>query len=191
MKITIAIILNLALFILGMIGCIGEFKREKFKTFRFYTYDSNVVGTVAGLAMAVCLLTGQVPGWVAGLKFAGTCCLALTFLVVIFVLAPGHGPGGYRTSLLEGNMKYQHLLCPLLAIVSYAFADSLPAPTTGMILVAWSLTVIYAIVSVVLNVLKVMVGPYPFLHVYEQPWWASVLWGVGIVGVDLLLVWAI
>ena len=27
-----------------------------------------------------------------------------------------------------------------------------------------------------------MVGPYPFLHVYEQPVWASVLWFIAIPG---------
>ena len=44
-----------------------------------------------------------------------------------------------------------------------------------------------AVVAVVLNVMGVWYGPYDFLHVYEQPLWLSVLWGVAILLVALLL----
>jgi len=43
-------------------------------------------------------------------------------------------------------------------------------------------TIIYAIISIILNILKVMDGPYLFLHVYNQPIYASVLWIIGILG---------
>jgi hypothetical protein len=39
---------------------------------------------------------------------------------------------------------------------------------------------------VILNVLKVLEGPYPFLYVYKQPWYVSVGWAVGIVGANFL-----
>ena len=51
---------------------------------------------------------------------------------------------------------------------------------------AWIPTVIYAVVVVILNILKLLEGPYPFLYVYKQPWYISLVWAVGIVGANLL-----
>ena len=32
-----------------------------------------------------------------------------------------------------------------------------------------------------------MVGPYPFLFVYEQPWYMSIIWSVVMLGGSYLL----
>ena len=32
-------------------------------------------------------------------------------------------------------------------------------------------------------------GPYPFFEVYHQPVYASVLWAVGLLGVNYLYAW--
>lgn len=43
-------------------------------------------------------------------------------------------------------------------------------------------TIAYAVVFIILNILKVYDGPYPFLQVYNQPIYMSVIWFIVIVG---------
>lgn len=45
----------------------------------------------------------------------------------------------------------------------------------------------YLAAAVILNILRVMEGPYPFLLVYAQPWYLSVLWCVVILGIAAIL----
>ena len=46
-----------------------------------------------------------------------------------------------------------------------------------------------AAVILPLNILRVIVGPYPFFEVYHQPVYVSVLWAVGLLGVNYLYAW--
>ena len=39
----------------------------------------------------------------------------------------------------------------------------------------------------ILNIAKLYVGPYPFLHVYEQPVYMSVFWILAIIGGNVLI----
>ena len=57
--------------------------------------------------------------------------------------------------------------------------------------VRWALlpTLAYAAVILPLNILRVIVGPYPFFEVYHQPVYVSVLWAVGLLGVNYLYAW--
>lgn len=43
-------------------------------------------------------------------------------------------------------------------------------------------TVIYGITVLMLNILKIKSGPYPFFYVYHQPVIVSILWFAGILG---------
>ena len=47
--------------------------------------------------------------------------------------------------------------------------------------------VLYAAVIVTLNLTRTVRGPYPFLLVYEQPVWASLLWAGVILGTAWLI----
>ena len=42
-------------------------------------------------------------------------------------------------------------------------------------------TLIYGVVLIILNIAKVVVGPYPFFYVYDMPWYASILCLLGIL----------
>lgn len=165
--------------------------------FQFYTEDSNLFALAACAAYAVCeaaVLLGfrkEIPEWAAALKYTAACCLALTFTVVVCALAPVYGFGGFYAMLLTGSMLYQHLLCPAAVIVSYLFLERGPAFGTKYICVAMIPTVLYAGISVALNLTRTLHGPYPFLLVYEQPVWASALWVVVILGGAALLAWGI
>ena len=200
----IDLILNGLLFLFGIIGCVREYKREGIKITRYYTFDSNVLGMIAGGCMFLTLILGLrenlsvgsvvipiseavlLPQWVMIFKYIATGCLTLTFLVVIFVLCPMMG--GYKEGLIKENLIYQHTLCPIIAIVSFLIFDPTLTFSWQAVIWAWIPTAIYAVVTIILNVLKLLEGPYPFLYVYRQPWYASVAWGIGIVGADFLMV---
>ena len=55
-------------------------------------------------------------------------------------------------------------------------------------------TLVYALIAITLNLCRVIEGPYPFLMVYAQPWYASVLWCIiilGIAGFLAFVVWKV
>lgn len=85
--------------------------------------------------------------------------------------------------LCEGSMLYQHTLCPILAVFSFlVFEIEDKLPKTDM-LKALIPTLVYALIAIMLNICRVIEGPYPFLMVYSQPWYISVLWCVIILGI--------
>ena len=127
--------------------------------------------------------------WLKKLKFMATSCLLLTFLTVVFVLAPMNGEGGLYMLLCTSSMLYHHLLNPMAALLSYLLLEREPhLPRSD---VRWALlpTLAYAAVILPLNILRVIVGPYPFFEVYHQPVYVSVLWAVGLLGVNYLYAW--
>jgi hypothetical protein len=191
-----SLVCNLAIVAMELAGLNLSIKMHGAGMIRFYTQDSNLFAMVACAILAVCTLrtlrNGEtlVPAWVTTLKFTATSCLAVTFVVVLFVLAPDE-PGGYAVMFLSGSMLYDHLLCPILALVSFIFLET-DAPL-GRRPVWWAFfpTVLYAAVTLTLNVASVLDGPYPFLRVREQPVLTSILWVVLILGGAYLLAWLI
>ena len=65
-------------------------------------------------------------------------------------------------------------------IVSYIFFEE----GTKKKNLVFYMTLLYGITLILLNVLKVVVGPYPFLMVYNQTVWMSILWCVIILGLS-------
>lgn len=93
---------------------------------------------------------------------------------------------GVQAMLLQGAMPIHHVLCPLLSLISYVRLEDGPRPMLAIGLVP---TLAYAAVIVALNIARVIVGPYPFLHVYQQPVYVSLLWLAGIVGSAAAIGW--
>ena len=80
-----------------------------------------------------------------------------------------------------------HIICPVLAAVSFfALEGWAPFPKRDIVK-ALIPTLAYALVAVILNILRVIEDPYPFLMVYAQPWYMSVLWCVVILGIAAIL----
>jgi hypothetical protein len=187
--------LNIFIVITEIIGLTISLKAHGISSFKFYTEDSNIFALIAcaiyAIYTAICLKSGKtvLPQWVRILKHAATLCLAITFVVVIFILSPMAGPGGYKTMLLYGSMLYHHLICPIAAIIAFIFFDFGPPLTKKQINIALIPTFIYSAIVLSLNIAKVMVGPYPFLRVYEQPVYMSIIWFGVILGGAYLLAW--
>ncbi|MBE6529639.1 MAG: hypothetical protein E7680_03430 [Ruminococcaceae bacterium] len=72
------------------------------------------------------------------------------------------------------------MLCPILSFVSLLLFEDTPKQK-GAALIAIVPTLLYAGLAVALNFARIWYGPYPFFHVYEQPWWQSILYAVVIL----------
>lgn len=163
--------------------------------FETYTEDSNLLNLVVCIIYAACLLRSivhkgefqPVPQWAVVLKYVSTACLMVTFVIVVCVLAPMEGPNGYAAMLLSGSMLYFHLLCPVVAFVSFVLLDTDQVLSARCARHAMIPTLVYAFVLISLNATGAVVGPYPFLRVCEQPIYMSIIWAVVILGGAYLL----
>ena len=109
--------------------------------FTMYTELSNMFNMVVCALVALCqvldLFTGrELPRWVKQLKFWSTSCLTMTFLTVVFILAPMYEDGnGWYIMLFTGSMLYHHFLNPVVAMVSFLLFEREPrlprAASTG------------------------------------------------------------
>lgn len=188
--------LDLAVVAMEIAGAVLSARRNGTGMFRFYTEDSNLLALCACALCAFFTLRAlrqgrPLPEWVRTVKYMAAACLTVTFLVVVCVLAPMMGAAGYhgyQMMLLSNSMLFHHLLCPIVLFISFVFFMPGPALTRAQTLWAWVPTLVYAAVSITLNIANVMQGPYPFLLVHEQPVWASVLWCSAIIGGAYVLI---
>ena len=129
----------------------------------------------------------NVPKIVQLLKYSSTLSVFITFLVVVFVLYPMYD-FNFQFMFLDGPNLYMHVLCPLLAVISFIFFDSNEIENSlKNNLRSLYFTIIYAIILISLNILNVVSGPYPFLKVNQQSPLMSVFWIVLILGGALIL----
>ena len=154
-------------------------KRPLGQLFQFYTQLSNMT---AALSAILLLLFGQT-GWVAWLRYLGASMLLMTAFVTACVLVP---MGGDAKKLLGvGSGLINHVLCPVLCIVSYLFFER-HAPFSALLLPV-GITLIYGIVMLRLNALGTADGPYPFFRVRAQSARATVLWFLALLAAVAVL----
>ena len=193
----LSIILNLIVVRVEPIAIRMSWEAVGEQTLTFYTENSNLFSAAVCLLVAVCqvwaLFTGrELPRWVKRLKFLAACCLTMTFLTVVFVLAPYYpDEGGVFFLLTESSMLYHHLINPLCVFISFVFLEQEPRLSARNIPLALIPTAIYGAIALWANVQRLWVGPYPFLMVYEQTVEQSVLWCVGILGMNLFYAWLV
>ena len=192
----LSILANLAVFGMETVAIPLSWSGVREQMFLFYTELSNLFAMAVCLAVALCQLRalctgGEMPAWARTLKYVVTCCLMLTFLTVVFVLAPMYGPDGHYVMLLTSSMLYNHFLNPVLAFLSFTLLERAPALPRHTVQYALVPTLLYGSVVLAANIAKVYKGPYPFLYVYEQPVWVSALWMVTILGGNALIALAV
>lgn len=180
----------------SMIGTIWEIWENGWIMLSYYTIDSNIFIAVCCLLDILYQRSGQDKkermGWIKNLKYMATCCMMVTFFVVIFILAPTGGIKGLIGIMTEGALLFHHTICPVVAVISYYRADSKQYKLKKNMIYAGMLpTVLYAIVILSLNVKKILYGPYPFLYIYEQAVWVSVMWMLVILGLAVILGWVL
>ena len=159
----------------------------------YYTQLSNIFSMLAALIVAFFTAKDLIinkdtsPNWVRIIKFSSACCLAETFLVTMFVLAPMGMMGGFVPLMFQGPNLFHHTLCPIVSILSVWILEKGSKITLKNCICSMIPTLIYGVVSVTLNILKVWHGPYPFLYVYEQPVYMSLIWAVVVLGGAFLI----
>ena len=99
---------------------------EGIRSFRYFTVLSNML---MAFAAALCIpfeIDGlrnhnyHLPRWVVETLYCGVCCVTVTFVVAVCILAPVQGAKAalfYRASL------YLHLICPIAAILLFIFVN--------------------------------------------------------------------
>lgn len=187
-KFKVAYYLNIVLVVLGVVGLIVSIINNGLGLFSYYTQDSNILGLLSSLLFVV---TGyesfkskmvKTNNFVAKFRFMATACMCLTFLVVIFVLIPAAGFKWTGWYLFSGANLYYHTLCPIISFISFMFFENVVNLRFVNTVINFIPTVIYAIITITLNALNIMYGPYPFLKVHEQSFAMSVVWFILIVG---------
>lgn len=190
-----ALCVNALIVILEIVALILSLVEQGFESFLFYTQDSNYLAMAGSLLFCIYAVQeirgkGELPAWVRSMRYISVCCLMVTFFVVIFVLMPMMGENALFM-LYGGSMLYQHTLCPILAAFSFfgfELRDRLPESDVIKALIP---TLAYAVITITLNVCKVIEGPYFFLMVYSQPWYMSVIWCVVVLCIAGFLAFAV
>ena len=167
--------------IIALIVCYNSFGIN----LAYYTIDSNIFLLISTILYL--LTINNVPKIVQLLKYSSTLSVFITFLVVVFVLYPMYD-FNFQFMFLDGPNLYMHVLCPVLALISFIFFDSNEIENSlKNNLRSLYFTIIYAIILISLNILNVVSGPYPFLKVNQQSPLMSVFWIVLILGSALIL----
>lgn len=181
MKITrrnISIFLNVTLVILEIWAFIVTIAVSGKLTPSYYTEESNFLAMISSSLFVYFALTKKnIPKWVSYLKYMATIGLVLTILVVVFILCPENG-NNYTFMLFYKSLVVHHFLAPIISFITFVFFDGVKFTTIKDNFIGMIFTLIYGFIIIPLNIMKVLEGPYPFLMVYKQPVWKSILWVV-------------
>ena len=97
----------------------------KYNVFRYFTTLSNMLCAAASVVLVVFAAIGRIPEWAVLLKYVGTVAVTVTMLTVFLLLGPvSHDWKG----LLTGLELFLHLICPVLALVSYIVFEKTDMP---------------------------------------------------------------
>ena len=123
-------ILNILTFLLVLTGVIimvtigsGALTDKGITVFKYFTFQSNVfMGTVAFIYAYYQLLIllnkkDKLPHVLLVFNHVGTTAVGLTFLIVIFFLAPGYG----FDKMYRGANLFFHGLVPVVAMINFMF----------------------------------------------------------------------
>ena len=179
--------LNLMIVVLEIIAFIVSYNSNHRIAFEFYTEDSNILLMICCSIFAYYIIMGKsIPKWLHIFKYIATTSVTITFMVVVFILSPMYG-FNYPLLMLSGTMLFHHTLCPILGIVTFLLYDNLKLYKNKDIYLSLSFTFIYAIVAIILNIVKVLNGPYPFLMVRTQPLIVSIIWFTIVIGLSFVI----
>ena len=176
MKIThknINIIINLLIVILEIIGFVLVFKELGITSLEYYTEDSNLLLLLSSIIILIQISkNNEIPSWFKSFRYIAIVSTTLTLIIVLTVLSWTTDLGLYYL-LFHESMLYHHTLCPVLAILSFVFVERYDNLHT---IHGLYFTAVYGIIMIILNALKIVEGPYPFLLVHNQPIIHSIIW---------------
>ena len=167
------IIINLLIVILEIIGFVLVFKELGITSLEYYTEDSNLLLLLSSIIILIHISKNkELPLWFKSFRYIAIVSTTLTLIIVLTVLSWTTDLGLYYL-LFHESMLYHHTLCPVLAILSFVFVERYDNLHT---IHGLYFTVVYGIIMIILNALKIVEGPYPFLLVHNQPIIHSIIW---------------
>ena len=176
MKLTpkhINIIINLLIVILEIIGFVLVFKELGITSLEYYTEDSNLLLLLSSIIILIHISKNkELPLWFKSFRYIAIVSTTLTLIIVLTVLSWTTDLGLYYL-LFHESMLYHHTLCPVLAILSFVFVERYDNLHT---IHGLYFTVVYGIIMIILNALKIVEGPYPFWLVHNQLIIHSIIW---------------
>lgn len=131
----------------NFMGKTGELESTGLSMFRFFTIDSNVLVGVCSIFMACAELrvlvgtTAELETWVYVIKLMGSSAVMLTLMVTIFFLAPNEEK---PMALFYNSNLFFHLVVPIVAGISFAFAERTDSLSFGYAIFGAIPTFLYA-----------------------------------------------
>ena len=169
----INILINLLIIILEIMGFVLVFKEMGITSLEYYTEDSNLLLLLSSIIILIQISkNNEIPSWFKSFRYIAIVSTTLTLIIVLTVLSWTTDLGLYHL-LFHESMLYHHTLCPVLAILSFVFVERYDNLHT---IHGLYFTAVYGIIMIILNSLKIVEGPYPFLLVHNQPIIHSIIW---------------
>lgn len=184
-KLKMSYYINIIIIVLELIGFFLAISDLGFNIFEFYTQDSNLLVLLSSILYVIYFKKGNIPTFVKWLKFTSTVSISVTFLVVAFILS--WLMGDVINLFFFRYMLFHHTLCPLLAVLTFVFFENYDIRSNRQVLRTIYFTLIYAFILIILNVLNLVNGPYPFLMVNDQSIYLSIFWFILIIGGTFLI----
>ena len=167
-------VINLILVILEVIALIHDIYVFGAGLFVWYTIDSNVLQLLVSASVLLILQRGEtISKKLTAVHFVSAVGLTVTFLIAAFVLAP---QGGIAYYFLDNVAPINHLIAPVLSVASLLFLEKSELPGRAVVFLPASATMLYGLICLVLNAMRLIDGPYFFLQVYSQPASVIVMW---------------
>ncbi len=180
-----ALILHGILAVLEVIALIHDCRVFGLAMFKYYTIDSNVLQLVVSVCILICLLRGKEgPHFLLVLHLICAVCLTVTFMIAAFVLAPQEGFAYY---FLSNVAPINHFIGPLFSVITFIFTRTGYPLQRRMVIAPAAATLLYGVVTLIMNAAGVLDGPYFFLRIHETPLPTVVLWFVIIAVLTLVL----
>ena len=168
--------IHIILIVLEIIALIHDLQVFGLAMFQYYTIDSNILQMLVSAAIVFRILYRKEELVSARLSILHLVCavnLTITFLIALLVLAPQEGFAYY---FIENVAPINHLIGPLLSAITFLFLEESEKLPGIAILIPMAATLLYGIIALILNALKILDGPYFFLRIYDEPLGTIVLW---------------
>ena len=166
------LVLHLFIVVLETIAVIYLLAVEGPAVFRYYTVLSNMLMLAASAWYLSCFFgKKEIPVALTVLHLSAAVCLTVTFLIAAFVLMP---QSTFAYYFLDNVAPILHFISPVLSVVTLMLSRE-EIPKYGVVVPAL-LTILYGIIALLLNIAKLLVGPYFFLEVYSTPAGTIAMW---------------
>ena len=165
-------IIHIVIAILEIIAACYMLGTEGLSVFRYYTVDSNILQLIVSVWYIICFIRKkEVPKVLVVLHLISAVCLTVTFMIAAFVLTP---QSTFSYYFLENVAPINHFLGPVLSVAAL-MVTNVPIPKKAFVAPA-AATILYGVVALILNAVKVLDGPYFFLEIYKTPVQTIVMW---------------